>query len=147
MLPTGGQLRLRLTFPCGSFQTSPADETSRRILAANWTGKAVRAMVNVGDRVGALCAQLSRWDSLEGIVRDGGAGEALDELVAAVRGDAAQEPDRLARLLDDIEEACAHRGLAGITSRGTASPDSATGLVRLSGRGCKPGVGVPVFPL
>jgi hypothetical protein len=75
-------------------------------------------VVNIGDRVGALCAQLSRWDSLEGIIRDGGAGEALDELMAAVRGDAAQVPDQLARLLDDIEEACARRGLAGITSRG-----------------------------
>ena len=89
-------------------------------------------MVRFRERIGVLCAQLSRWSSLADIVRDGGAGDALDELMAAVRGSAPQEPDQLVRLLDAVEEACARCGLAGVTNRGnrpSALPPGLSGSV------------------
>jgi hypothetical protein len=70
----------------------------------------------VRDRVGVLCGQLERWPTTEKIIREAGAGAALDELRAALTGDAV-DPARLAALLDAIEDACARSGLVGITSR------------------------------
>jgi hypothetical protein len=67
-------------------------------------------------RLGTLCSELSRWHSLDGIIRANGAGQELDELLAAgaVPG---FDPDRGRILLDAIDEACKRAGLDGF-SRG-----------------------------
>jgi hypothetical protein len=74
-------------------------------------------MQGVRDRVGMLCDQLSRWPDLDGIIRDGGAGGELDELLAALGGEDEPDKDRLLAWVQDIEDACASKGLVGITSR------------------------------
>jgi len=67
-------------------------------------------------RLGTLCSELSRWHSLDGIIRANGAGQELDELLAA--GPApGLDPDRGPLLLDAIDEACKRAGLDGF-SRG-----------------------------
>jgi hypothetical protein len=70
----------------------------------------------VRDRIGVLCGQLSRWEAVEKIILDGGAGVALDELRTAIR-DSQTDPGRLTELLDVIEDAGARGSLPGITTR------------------------------
>jgi hypothetical protein len=72
------------------------------------------------DRVGMLCDQLSRWPELHGIIRDGGAGGELDELLAALGGEDEPDHDQMLAWMQAIEDACALKRLAGITSRGKA---------------------------
>jgi len=74
-------------------------------------------MVGVRDQVGLLCGQLSNWPSLDGIIRDAGAGTELDALLAVLGSDDAPDPVRVAGWVETIEDACARKGLAGITSR------------------------------
>jgi hypothetical protein len=76
----------------------------------------VKCVDGLRDRVGVLCSQLSRWESVQVIIREGGGGAALDELLDALRNGRA-DPGQLGRLLDVIEDAGARRGLPGITSR------------------------------
>jgi hypothetical protein len=73
--------------------------------------------VEVQEQVGLLCSQLSRWPSLDGIIRGGGAGAELDELLATLRDTTAPDPERVSQWIDAIEDACARKGLAGITTR------------------------------
>ncbi|MCX5145213.1 hypothetical protein AB0C90_32325 [Streptomyces sp. NPDC048550] len=68
-------------------------------------------------RVGLLCDQLSRWPSLREIIREGGAGPELDDLLALLAGPAEPAPRRMAELVDAVERSCARQGLAGWTSR------------------------------
>ena len=75
-------------------------------------------MEGARDRVGMLCDQLSRFpDHLPGIIRSGGAGRELDELLAALGGEDEPDKDQMLAWLNDIEDACASEGLAGVTSR------------------------------
>ena len=62
------------------------------------------------NRLGLLCDGLSRWSSLEGVIRDGGAGPDLDELLAGIDG-AGLDPGRVRQLLDAIDVACKRGGL------------------------------------
>ena len=64
----------------------------------------------VRERLGSLCADLSRWASLDGIIRGAGAGPELDELLTAIGGQG-PDPKRARVLLDAIEEACKRGGL------------------------------------
>jgi len=64
----------------------------------------------VRERLGSLCADLSRWASLDGIIRGAGAGPELDELLTATGGEGL-DPKRARVLLDAIEEACKRGGL------------------------------------
>ena len=60
-----------------------------------------------------LCDQLSRFpDHLPGIIRSGGAGQELDELLAALGGEDEPDKDQMLAWLNDIEDACASEGLA-----------------------------------
>lgn len=68
-------------------------------------------------RVGMLCDQLSRWPDLHGVIRDAGAGGELDELLAALGAQEDPHQDQILVWLQAIEDACARKGLAGITSR------------------------------
>ncbi len=79
-------------------------------------------MEDIRVRLGALCSELSRWVSLGDIIRQGGAGPELDELLTLAAGPGIA-PERGRVLLDAIEEACKRVGLDAVT-RGT-------GLLRL----------------
>jgi len=58
--------------------------------------------------------ELSRWPSLARIIRDNGAGQELDELLASSAGPGL-DPERGNVLLDAIEEASLRAGLSGLT--------------------------------
>jgi hypothetical protein len=75
----------------------------------------------VRDRLGSLCAELSRWASLDGIIRGAGAGPELDELLTAIGG-GGLDPKRAQVLLDAVEEACKRRGLDGVTRESRFRP-------------------------
>ena len=80
-------------------------------------------MAGVRDRLAALCNQLAKWDTLDGIIRAGDAGDALDELLAScVAANADSDTAQAAKLLDAIDEACAKQGIGRVsfTARGTA---------------------------
>ena len=64
----------------------------------------------VRERLGSLCAELSRWASLDRIIRGAGAEPELDELLTAIGGEGL-DPERARVLLDAIEEACKRGGL------------------------------------
>ena len=74
--------------------------------------------MGVRERVGSLCEQLSRWPSLEGIVRGAGAGGELDALLAALGGGGEPDPEQVARWVEAIGSACARKGLVAVTTRG-----------------------------
>jgi hypothetical protein len=69
------------------------------------------------DRVGMLCDQLSRFPDLYDIIRDAGAGGELDKLLDALSGEDEPDEDQALVWLQAIDDACARKGLAGITSR------------------------------
>jgi hypothetical protein len=69
------------------------------------------------DRVGMLCDQLSRFPDLHDIIRNAGADKELDGLLAALGGAGELDQERMLAWLQAIEDACARKGLAGITSR------------------------------
>lgn len=71
----------------------------------------------VRDHVGLLCDQLSRWPDLDGIIREAGAGAELDALLAMLGSAGEPDQDRVAGWVETIDDACARKGLAGITSR------------------------------
>lgn len=73
--------------------------------------------VNVRDRVGLLCDQLSRWPSLMATIQDGGAQAELDTLLALVASETDPDSKRVSDLIDLIESACARQGVVGLTSR------------------------------
>jgi hypothetical protein len=64
----------------------------------------------VRDQLGILCVELSRWDQLDSLIRDGGAAAELDELLGAVSG-AKLQTERALVLLAAIAEACRRSGL------------------------------------
>ena len=69
-------------------------------------------------RLAALCDQITRHSDMDQAIRDAGAGPQLDELLGAIRdGAIPDDSDHLTTLLNEIEEACARDGLAGVTSR------------------------------
>lgn len=67
-------------------------------------------MDEVRSRLGLLCDGLSQWNSLDGIIRAGGAGPELDELLTGF-DHADVDPARSAQLLDAIDAACKRAGL------------------------------------
>ena len=71
--------------------------------------------------MGSLCSGLSRWASLDGVIRGAGAGPELDELLTAIGGEG-PDPKRARVLLDAIEEACKRRGLDGVTRESKFRP-------------------------
>ncbi len=85
-------------------------------------------VMGVRERVGSLCEQLSRWPSLEGIIRDAGASGDLNALLAALNGDREPDPEQVASWAEAIESACARKGLVGVTSRGYAFRPLPAGL-------------------
>jgi hypothetical protein len=76
---------------------------------------------DVRDRLGSLCAQLGKWASLDGIIRDARVGQELDELLTAI-ADGVLDPKRVRELLDAIDEACKRRGLDGVTQQSRFRP-------------------------
>jgi hypothetical protein len=80
-----------------------------------------------------LCDQLSRWPDLRGIVRDAGATAELVELLAALGGEGEPDQDWMLAWVQAIEDACARKGLTGITSREHAFRPLPTGLSAASG--------------
>jgi hypothetical protein len=85
------------------------------------------------DRVGMLCDQLSRFPDLRGIIRDASADGELEKLLAALGGQDEPDQDQMLAWVQAIEDACARKGLAGITSRGKAFRPLPTGLSAASG--------------
>ena len=71
----------------------------------------------IRDRLGLFCDQLSGWPTLARTIRDGGGGSALDDLLALLNGVAEPDAARVLELLGAIDDACARRGLVGLTSR------------------------------
>jgi hypothetical protein len=74
-------------------------------------------MSAVRGRLGSLCGQITQHADMEQSIRDNGAGEQLDEVLAAVRAADAPDPKKLIALLNKIEEACSRHGLAGVTTQ------------------------------
>lgn len=74
-------------------------------------------MEGVRNRVGMLCDQLSRFPDLHDVIRDAGADGELDKLLAALGGVDEPDEDQVLVWLQAIEDACARKGLAGVTSR------------------------------
>lgn len=72
------------------------------------------------NRVGMLCDQLSQWPDLRDIILDAGAGGELDELLTALGAEDEPDQDLMLACVRAIENACARKGLAGITSRDKA---------------------------
>lgn len=66
----------------------------------------------VGDRVGLLCDELSRWPELTQTIRDGGAQAQLNEVLKLLADPNDSNEQHMAQLLDAIEDACARQGLA-----------------------------------
>lgn len=75
-------------------------------------------MSRVRERLGVLCDQVTRHATMAETIRNAQAGEALDRVLAALRGDAEVGDKELRLLLDAIDDACAAHGLAPVTVRG-----------------------------
>jgi hypothetical protein len=75
------------------------------------------SMSAVRERLGSLCGQITQHADMEGEIRDAGAGRQLDEVLTAVRAGDTLDPKKLIALLNEIEEACSSRGLAGVTTK------------------------------
>jgi hypothetical protein len=69
------------------------------------------------DRVGLLCDQLSRWPSLYTTIHDAGVDTELAELLTVLAETGDPDQARIQALLDAIDEACKHIGLAALTTR------------------------------
>jgi len=81
-------------------------------------------MNSVRARLGNLCDQITLHPSLVRAIRDAEAGTALDEVLTLVQGADTPDPGRLARLLEEIEQACAGMGVVlGVTKRFTPLPE------------------------
>lgn len=76
----------------------------------------------VGERVAALCGELSRWPELATMIRDAGALPQLSELLALLANRAAPDERHVAALIDVIEDACARQGLPALTRRVPSLP-------------------------
>ncbi|MFE4606854.1 hypothetical protein ACFRK5_00640 [Streptomyces niveus] len=70
------------------------------------------------NRLGVLCDQLTRHDSMAAEIDTAGAGPQLRELLELVRGGAGEAAGaREAELLDSIEDACVRHGLSALDVR------------------------------
>ncbi|MFI2286482.1 hypothetical protein [Streptomyces niveus] len=70
------------------------------------------------NRLGVLCDQLTRHESMAAEIDTAGAGPQLRELLELVRGGAATAAEaREAELLDSIEDACVRHGLSALDVR------------------------------
>ena len=67
-------------------------------------------------RLAALCDQITQHADMDQAIRAAGAGAQLDALLAAIQATDTSDPDVLTKLLDEIEDACARDGLAGVTT-------------------------------
>ncbi|MFF0478419.1 hypothetical protein [Streptomyces sp. NPDC004284] len=76
----------------------------------------------VGERVAALCGELSRWPELATMIRDAGALPQLSELLALLANRAEPDERQVAALIDAIEDACARQGLPVLTRRVPSLP-------------------------
>lgn len=76
----------------------------------------------VGERVAALCGELSRWPELATVIGDAGALPQLSELLALLANRAEPDERHVATLLDVIEDACARQGLPALTRRVPSLP-------------------------
>lgn len=72
-----------------------------------------------------LCDQLSRWPNLHGVICGAGADGDWTGLLAAL---GEPEQDRMLAWAQGIEDACARKGLASITSREHALRPLPTGM-------------------
>ncbi|WP_189948732.1 hypothetical protein [Streptomyces alanosinicus] len=70
-------------------------------------------------RLGLLCDQLTRHETMAAEIETAGAGTELGELLALIgRGPgSAADPERAAQLLDAIEDACARNSLSPLAVR------------------------------
>jgi hypothetical protein len=94
-------------------------------------------MGGVEERIGAFCDQLSRWPALADIVRSGGAGQALENLLHAWHGASLLATPGIAAWIDEIEDACARKGLIWSKVRTFDSlPAGISGSARPSGWIC-----------
>ncbi|MER7693829.1 hypothetical protein [Streptomyces sp. NPDC097610] len=89
----------------------------------------------VGDRVGMLCDQLSRWPELATMIRDGGGQAQLEELLTLLADRSAYDERRISALMDAIEDACARQGLPGLTRRLPPLPPGMGTAQRTTGHG------------
>ncbi|MEU9204833.1 hypothetical protein [Streptomyces sp. NPDC048332] len=76
----------------------------------------------VGERVAALCGELSRWPELATMIHDAGALPQLSELLALLADRADPDERHVVALIDVIEEACAGQGLPALTRRVPSLP-------------------------
>lgn len=94
-------------------------------------------MGGVESRIAAFCDQLSRWPALADIVRSGGAGQALDSLLDAGHGTSLLADPGIGAWIDEIEDACAQKGLVWSKVRNFDSlPAGISGSARPSGWIC-----------
>ncbi|MET9618601.1 hypothetical protein [Kitasatospora indigofera] len=70
----------------------------------------------VRQRIAVLCGQITRHADMEQAIRRVGGGPHLDRILGAVRGADAPDPGKLIELLDELEDVCGEKGLAGITT-------------------------------
>lgn len=77
----------------------------------------MRSPNGTGSRLGLLCDQLARHESMASDIEEADAGQHLSELLALVAGGATVDDRRVDELLDLIEDACAVRGLAPLGVR------------------------------
>ncbi|MCX4773714.1 hypothetical protein [Streptomyces sp. NBC_01285] len=76
----------------------------------------------VGERVAALCGELSRWPELATMIRDAGALPQLSELLALLANRSEPDERHVTALIDVIEDACARQGLPALTRRVPSLP-------------------------
>jgi hypothetical protein len=93
----------------------------------------------VRHRIAALCDQLSRWPSLETLIRDGGAEAELKDLLRLLVGRTDPDQGQVIALIDAVERGCARQGLAGLTNRGGRLPSGYTALPSVSYAGLPTG--------
>jgi hypothetical protein len=77
----------------------------------------VRSPNGTGNRLGMLCDQLARHETMATDIEEADAGAHLSELLALVTGGAPFDERRVDELLDLVEDACAVRGLAPLGVR------------------------------
>lgn len=85
-------------------------------------------MSAVRERLGVLCDQITRHPDLREQIHDAGAGDQLDEILAAVGASATIDEQQLIGLLDQIEHKSAVSGLAGVTTVNKGFPTLPPGI-------------------